>query len=82
MIFVATPADLAANVGGLAVPGVFIRCTHAVSSSATTTGQPSKCVWSRLQLPYRKVEIYSPYIAILQSQIIAKHEARHTLEEI
>ena len=35
------------------VPGVFILCMHAVSSSAITTGQPSKCMWLLTQLPYR-----------------------------
>ena len=28
---------------------------HAESSSAITTGQPSKCVWLPIQLPYGEV---------------------------
>ena len=28
---------------------------QAESSSAITTGQPSKCVWLLMQLPYRQV---------------------------
>ena len=36
----------------LYVPGVFMLCVHAVSSSAITTGQPSKCAWLLIQLPY------------------------------
>ena len=37
------------------VPGVFILCMQAVSSSAITTGQPSKCMWLLTQLPYRQI---------------------------
>ena len=36
----------------LTIPGVFMLCMHAESSSAITTGQPSKCVWLPIQLPY------------------------------